>query len=215
MAAKKVKRKPKKLFIFMILGIILLIVGVASYFIFFDKETVKEAKVLSKIDDYGYVLKSNKSSAYKKLFKELENTLSEKSVDEEKYAKTITKMFIVDFYSLGDRTAKTDIGGVDFVHEKALDNFVLNAENTLYKYVESNIYGDREQELPIVDTVTINNIEKEEYSYLETIDENAYKVTASWTYTDSKVANGYQDSGTFIFVHNDKKLVLVEISSQE
>lgn len=215
MAAKKVKRKPKKLFIFMILGIILLIVGVASYFIFFDKETVKEAKVLSKIDDYGYVLKSNKSSAYKKLFKELENTLSEKSVDEEKYAKTITKMFIVDFYSLGDRTAKTDIGGVDFVHEKALDNFVLNAENTLYKYVESNIYGDREQELPIVDTVTIDNIEKEEYSYLETIDENAYKVTASWTYTDSKVANGYQDSGTFIFVHNDKKLVLVEISSQE
>lgn len=215
MAAKKVKRKPKKLFIFMILGIILLIVGVASYFIFFDKETVKEAKVLSKIDDYGYVLKSNKSSAYKKLFKELENTLSEKSVDEEKYAKTITKMFIVDFYSLGDRTAKTDIGGVDFVHEKALDNFVLNAENTLYKYVESNIYGDRKQELPIVDTVTIDNIEKEEYSYLETIDENAYKVTASWTYTDSKVANGYQDNGTFIFVHNDKKLVLVEISSQE
>lgn len=215
MAAKKVKRKPKKLFIFMILGIILIIVGVASYFIFFDKETVKEAKVVSKIDNYGYVLKSNKSTAYKKLFKELENTLSEKSVDEEKYAKIITKMFIVDFYSLGDRTAKTDIGGVDFVHEKALDNFVLNAENTLYKYVESNIYGDRKQELPIIDTVTIDSIEKEEYSYLETIDENAYKVTASWTYTDSKVANGYQDSGVFIFVHDDKKLVLVEISSQE
>lgn len=215
MAAKKVKRKPKKLLIIMILGIILIIAGIASYFMFFDKDTVKEATVVSKIDDYGYVLKSNKSSAYKKLFKELEQVLSEKNVDEEKYAKLITKMFIVDFYSLGDRTAKTDIGGVDFVHESALENFVLNAEDTFYKYVESNIYKDRKQELPIVDTVTIDSIEKVEYSYLETIDENAYKVTANWTYTDSKVANGYQDNGTFIFVHEDKKLVLVEISSQE
>ena len=38
---------------------------------FFKKESVKEAKVVSKIDNYGYVLKSNKSDAYKKLFKEL------------------------------------------------------------------------------------------------------------------------------------------------
>lgn len=215
MAAKKVKRKPKKLLIIILLGIILIIAGLIFYFNFFDKETVKEAKVISEINSYGYVLKSNKSAAYKKLFKELEKILNKNDVDEEKYAKLITKMFIVDFYSLGDRTAKTDIGGVDFVHEKALENFVLNAEDTFYKYVESNIYKDRKQDLPIVDTVTINSIEKEEYSYLETIDENAYKVTASWTYKDSKVASGYQTEATFIFVHDDKKLVLVEISGQD
>ena len=209
--AKKVKRKPKKVLIFMILIIILAIAAVASYFIFFDKETVKEAKVVSKIDNYGYVLKSNKSDAYKKLFKELEKVLSDK-VDEEKYVKTISKMFIVDFYSLGDRNAKTDVGGVDFVHESALENFLLNAEDTFYKYVESNIYGDRKQELPIVDTVTIDSVEKTEFSYLETIDENAYKVTASWTYKNPTEAAGYQKKATLIFVHKDKKLVLVELS---
>ena len=209
--AKKVKRKPKKVLIFTILIIILAIAAVASYFIFFDKETVKEAKVVSKIDNYGYVLKSNKSDAYKKLFKELEKVLSDE-VDEEKYVKTISKMFIVDFYSLGDRTAKTDVGGVDFVHESALENFILNAEDTFYKYVESNIYGDREQELPIVDTVTIDSVEKTEFSYLETIDENAYKVTASWTYKDPTLAAGYQKKATLVFVHKDKKLVLVELS---
>ena len=211
MKTKKVKRKPKKLLIFIILIIVLAILGTASYFVFFDKETVKETKIVSKIDNYGYVLKSNKSDKYKKLFKELEKVLSDE-VDEEKYVKIITEMFIVDFYSLDDRTAKTDVGGVDFVHESALENFILNAENTFYKYVESDIYGDRKQELPIVDTVKIDKIEKTEYSYLETIDENAYKVTASWTYKDSSVAAGYQKSGTFIFVHNDKKLVLVELS---
>lgn len=209
--AKKVKRKPKKVLIFMILIIILAIAAVASYFIFFDKETVKEAKVVSKIDNYGYVLKSNKSDAYKKLFKELEKVLSDE-VDEEKYVKTISKMFIVDFYSLGDRNAKTDVGGVDFVHESALENFLLNAEDTFYKYVESNIYGDRKQELPIVDTVTIDSVEKTEFSYLETIDENAYKVTASWTYKDPTLAAGYQKKATLVFVHKDKKLVLVELS---
>ena len=204
--AKKVKRKPKKVLIFIILIIILAIAAVASYFIFFDKETVKEAKVVSKIDNYGYVLKSNKSDAYKKLFKELEKVLSDE-VDEEKYVKTISKMFIVDFYSLGDRNAKTDVGGVDFVHESALENFLLNAEDTFYKYVESNIYGDRKQELPIIDSV-----EKTEFSYLETIDENAYKVTASWTYKDPTLAAGYQKKATLVFVHKDKKLVLVELS---
>lgn len=209
--AKKVKRKPKKVLIFIILIIILAIAAVASYFIFFDKETVKEAKVVSKIDNYGYVLKSNKSDAYKKLFKELEKVLSDE-VDEEKYVKTISKMFIVDFYSLGDRNAKTDVGGVDFVHESALENFLLNAEDTFYKYVESNIYGDRKQELPIVDTVTIDSVEKTEFSYLETIDENAYKVTASWTYKDPTLAAGYQKKATLVFVHKDKKLVLVELS---
>lgn len=214
MATKKIKRKPKKLLIILIIVVILGICGTVAYFKFSTKDTVKEVKVVSKIDKYGYELKSNKSDTYKKLFDELKEVLSG-DVDEEKYAKTITKMFIVDFYSLGDRIAKTDIGGVDFVHKDAVDNFVLNAENTFYKYVESNIYGDREQDLPIVKDVEINSIEKTEFSYAEEIDDNAYQVQASWTYEDSKIANGYQTEATFIFVHDESKLVLVEIDSQE
>ena len=118
MTKKKVKRKPKKLLIILII-IFVIIIGVLSYFMFFKKESVKEAKVVSKIDNYGYVLKSNKSDTYKKLFKELKTVLSGK-IDEKEYAKVITKMFIVDFYSLNDRTAKTDVGGVDFVHKDVL-----------------------------------------------------------------------------------------------
>ena len=213
MAAKKVKRKPKKLLIVLIFIMVLAIGGTISYFVLFDKEEVKETKVVSKIGNYGYVLKSNKSEAYQKLFDELKQTLSGE-VDEKKYVKLITKMFIVDFYSLADRTAKTDVGGVDFVHESALENFVLNAEDTFYKYVESNIYGERKQDLPVVDKITIESVENTEFSYLEEIDENAYVVKASWTYNDSKIANGYQTEGTFTFVHDGNKLVLVELSDE-
>lgn len=213
MTKKKVKRRPKKLLIAII---VLLIIGIltTSYFIFFKKETVKEAKVVSKIDKYGYVLKSNKSEAYKKLFKELKTVLSGK-VDEKKYAKVITKMFIVDFYSLNDRTAKTDVGGVDFVHKDVLENFILNAEDTFYKYVESNIYKERKQNLPTVDKVTVSSVEKTSFSYGEQTDDDAYKVKANWTYKDSKHSSEYQNEATFIYVHDGKKLTLVEISDTD
>lgn len=213
MTKKRVKRKPKKLLIIMFILIILVVVGVAVYFLTFNKEEVKEAKVVSKIDHYGYELKSNKSTKYKKLFKELQEILSEKEVDEKKYVKKITEMFIVDFYSLEDHISKTDVGGVDFVHPDVLENFIVNAEDTIYKYVESNIYGQRKQELPIIDTVTIDSVDNDTYSYGETIDDNAYIVKASWKYGSS--SSGYQTSANFVYVHDGDKLQLVEISEPE
>lgn len=215
MAKKRVKRKPKKLLIIMFILIILVVAGIAVYFLAFNKEEVKEAKVVSKINRYGYELKSNKSDKYKKLFKELEEVLSEKEVDEKKYAKKITEMFIVDFYSLGDHISKTDVGGVDFVHPDILENFIVNAEDTIYKYVESNIYGQRKQELPIIDTITIDSVDTDTFSYGETIDDNAYIVKASWKYSSSSSSSGYQTSADFVYVHDGDKLQLVEILEQE
>lgn len=213
MKKKKIK---KKVIIIILFIIVLLVVGIIflSKKTISSKENVKEAKVVSKISNYGYTLKDNKSKEYKKLFKELKEILSEEEVDEEKYVKQITKMFIVDFYSLNDRAAKTDVGGVDFVHEGVLDNFILNAEDTFYKYVESNIYKDRKQKLPIVDKITIDSVKNEEYSYLDQIDDNAFIVTANWTYKDEEIAKGYQNSGVFTFVHNESKLCLVELNEE-
>lgn len=216
MAVKKVKRrKPKKKLIVLIIIIGLVLIGSGVYLILNTKETVKENKVVSKIPGYGYVLKSNKSSAYKKLFQQLKEVLSEKNVDEKKYAKVITKMFIVDFYSLKDHIAKTDVGGVDFVHTDIIDNFLENAEDTYYKYIESNIYGKRKQKLPEVDTIKIDSVETTEFTYNEETDDEALKVVASWTYKDSSIAKGYQTEATFIYVHDGKKLVLVELQNGE
>lgn len=212
MAKKKLKRKPKKLLIFLVALIIAIIGGLLVYHFCFNTKTVQENKVVSKIPKYGYNLKSNKSAAYKKLFQELKEVLSEDKVDEEKYAKVITKMFIVDFYSLGDHNSKTDVGGVDFIHKDAEDNFVTNAEDTLYKYVESDIYGQRKQELPIVDKISVGKVETTEFTYNDTTDEEAYTVKVNWTYKDEKIAKGYQDEAVLTYVHDGKKLVLVELS---
>ncbi len=206
--------KLKKKFKIILIVLLIIVVGVLAflgYKKFFGTPTVKEAKVLNTIKEYDYVLKDNKSKKYQSLFKELAEILEEKEVDYEKYASKLAEMFIVDFYSLDDKTAKTDVGGVDIVHPTALNNFLENAENTYYKYVESNIYNNRTQSLPEVDTVTVESVEQTTFTYGETIDEEAYSVKVTWTYTDESFSE-YQKEATLIFVHDGKKLYLVELN---
>ena len=192
--------------------ILIVLIGVGLYFYLrVDTKSVKKVKVLKTISGYGYKLKDTKSETYKKLFNSLSKTLKEKPVDEKKYVKTISKMFIVDFYSLSDKLAKTDVGGSEFVHSKALPDFLENAEDTMYKYVESNLYGGRKQKLPTVDEVVVESVEVEPFIYGDETDSDAYIVKVKWTYTDTSTSSGYQTDATLTFVHEDKKLSLVEL----
>lgn len=192
---------------------ILIVIAFIVYYLFFTdgKKKTSKVKVLNEIKEYGYKLNDSKNDVYKKLFSDLKSTLKKEEVDEEEYVKIISKMFIVDFYSLDDKLAKTDVGGTDFVHSDAMVDFLEKAQDTMYKYVESNIYGDRTQSLPSVSDVEIKSVEQEAFTYKENVDDKAYVVDVSWKYTDTSSSNGYQDSATLVFVHEDKKLSLVEL----
>ena len=207
----KLKKKAKRRIIIFLVIVLLVILGILLWKQLSNTEPqVKETKIVSKIDKYGYKLKDNKPTTYKKLFKELETILNEKTVDEEKYVSKISEMFIYDFYSLDDKTAKTDIGGVDFVYPAARENFLKNAQNTYYKYVENNIYGNRNQKLPIADKMEVVSVEKTPFAYGEQTDEEAYKVTIKWDYTDTAFSS-YQKNAVLIFIHNGIILELVEL----
>lgn len=206
----KLKKKAKTTLIAIVVILVVAVVGIFTYKTFFSKPVIKEAKVLKEIKNYGYVLKDNKSKKYQALFKDLAKILESDEVDYKAYASKLAEMFVVDFYSLSDKTAKTDVGGVDIVLPDILNNFLENAENTFYKYVESNIYNNRNQKLPEVNTVEVESVEKTTFTYNDIIDENAYQVKVKWDYTDSDFAN-YQKEATLIFVNKDKKLYLVEL----
>ena len=209
----KLKKKVKNLFI-IVLIVLAIILGFFSFKdkLFGSKEDVKEVKVVNKIEKYGYNLKENKPKEYKKMFEELKKILNAKEVDEEAYVKKISEMFIYDFYSLNDKTAKTDIGGVEFVYGDFLPNFLQNAQNTYYKYVENNIYNNRKQTLPIVSAsdIEVVTVEQEPFAYGDKTDEKAYKVNIKWNYTDSEFST-YQKEADIIFIHDDIKLSLVEL----
>lgn len=206
----KLKKKPKKILITVIVLAAVAAIAFVGYNVFFGKDDVKEAKVLKTIKKYGYTLKDNKTKRYQDMFEELDKILKKDPVNEEEYAKKITEMFIYDFYSLNDKSTKTDVGGTAFVYTSILENFLLNAEDTYYKYVESNMYNDRKQSLPEVDEIKIDSVEQIAFAYGEETDEEAYKVTVSWTYTD-KAFNDYQKEATLTFIHDDIKLSLVEL----
>ena len=205
----KLKKKVKR-FIVLILIIALGFVGYYIYKNIGKKEEVKEIKVINKIDKYGYQLKENKPSKYKNLFEELKEILNEENVNEEDYAKKIAEMFIYDFYSLSDKTAKTDIGGTEFVHKEILENFLQNAQDTYYKYVESNVYNNRKQSLPTVSNITIEKVENTKFEYNNKYDDKAYEVDISWDYTDNQFSS-YQKKATLVFIHDGDKLSLVEL----
>ncbi len=205
----KLKKKVKRL----LLLIIIVGLGLGGYYVYKNigkKEEVKEIKVINKIDKYGYQLKENKSSKYKNLFEELKEILNEENVNEENYVKKISEMFIYDFYSLSDKTAKTDIGGTDFVYIEILENFLQNAQDTYYKYVESNVYNNRKQSLPTVSNITIEKVENTKFEYNNKYDDKAYEVDISWDYTDNQFSS-YQKKATLVFIHDGDKLSLVEL----
>ena len=203
----KLKKKVK---VILTIAIILIVAGLG--FIAYESikpKEVKKATVVNEIKDYGYTLKSTRNDRYKKEFQKLKDILDKKNVLEEEYLKQISKMFIMDFYTLDDKLANTDVGGIDFVHTNAKTNFLEKSEDTVYKYVENDIYGTRNQKLPEVTDVTIDNIENIEYTIgTDFTDDSAYQVEVSIKYKEDM---DYPTKATLTFVHEDNKLSLVEV----
>ena len=124
------------------------------------------------------------------------------------------------------KLAKTDVGGLDFVYPTVLENFMLNAESTYYKYLESNVYKNRKQKLPVVTNIKIEDITQEEFEYTKIIDnvdkskveeeneldEKAYIVDITWDYT-SPSFDDYQKEATLTIVHKGKKLYIAELTN--
>lgn len=174
------------------------------------QEPVDEVKVEDNIKtkEFDYTLYDNKSDLYKEYFQELKDELTKDIVNEDEYAKIISKLFITDFYSLDDKKTSTDIGGLDFIYDEMKENFILKAKDTIYKNVKSNVYGDRKQTLPNVKSVEITSATKKQVSIGSARDPLGYNVVAKVTYEKDL---DYPKQITLTIVHKDKKLYIVEV----
>lgn len=200
-------KKSKKILITLIIIVILSIIGMLLYN-YFTSDEPKEVKTIKSISEYGYELKENETKLYKDEFDNLDKILSKKEVDYEEYAKAISKLFIIDFYTLDNKLSKNDIGGIEFIKESMRDNFIEEARSTFYKYLEVKS-DSRNQNLPEVSQIDSVYVTKTEFKYSDkTIEENAYKVTISWDYKEDY---GYEKEANMIIVKDDKKLYIVEM----
>ena len=145
---------------------------------------------------------------YQEYFSKLKDELMKDEVNDQEYAKILGSLFVIDFYSLEDKKTSTDVGGLDFIYEGIKENFVLKATDTIYKYVQSNVYGDRKQELPMVSAIEAKTITPTPATIGDINDPNGYNVTFSVTY---KKELWYAKEVTLTLLHIEKKLYIVEV----
>lgn len=195
-----------KKFILIILFMILIYSVGGIYYIEYVYKDNNEpvVKNLAEIEGYPYSLKSNVSKLYKDEFNILKDNL-ENNYNEEEYIKSISKLYIIDLYSLKNKLNKYDINA-DFIYPDIVSNYRLNIENTLYKYLENNSDGNRNQELPVVSNVIIDEILDEKYS-LNKENVPCKKVKVTIEYENDL---GYDKSGTITLVKQDKYYYIVE-----
>lgn len=210
-------RKEKRVRVKPITKIILCLIAVAiivgGFFVWnnFIRPRSNKPKVVDSIKnkDVDYVVSDNDTKLFKDTFNELKKVLNEKEVDNKKYAETITKLFVIDFFTLSNKTSKNDVGGVQFVYDNYKSDFVEGARNSIYKQVHSNVTDDRSNSsLPTVVKVKIDDIDEiSPYSMFEgnlfTEDQVGYMVNISWEYKND---DNFQSNATIIIVPDGNKL---------
>lgn len=191
----------------LLIGVIL-IVGIKIYYDFFknDESSVQTRENLDTLELYGYTLDDEDTELYKTYFNELKEVLNKKDIDEKKYASLLVQLFVVDVYNLDNKLTSTDIGGLEFIHTDMAENFKINLGDTMYNTIESNLYGDRSQVLPVVINVVINSVEEYDYDYNDK-SYSGYLVDTSWEYEEDL---GYENQASFVLIDDNNKLNIVE-----
>lgn len=210
---KKKKRKVKKKIFFVII-LIVLICGCGLFAIkkFSKKSTpTQQVEVVDTIDNFDYVLNDNETKYYNELFNSLKELLSTDNYEEEEYAKIIGKLFLTDFYDLESKVMKSDVGGTQFVYSEYRNDFEMGAIDTVYKFVESNVYGDRKQDLPTVKEVEVKDVTTKSYKSDMISDNNAYYLDMSISYNKDL---GYPKNILLTLVHSEDKLEIVSMETK-
>lgn len=212
---KKKMSKKKKIVIFLVL-LLILAASTYIYLNYFRKdETIKQkTKVVDKIDNFDYTISDTDTKLFKEKFDELKKVLSKKKIDNKKYAELISQLYIIDLFTLDNKTTKNDIRSVQFVYSNYKTSYIDKTRDEFYKYIKNSLSGNRDQELPIVDTIKVDSIEEVNPADIFKTDElknagEAYEVKLKWTY---KKDLSYQNSGKIIVVKDNDKLSVAKFS---
>lgn len=187
-----------------ILIILVSIIGISKIFLKKDSETKPkvETKIISNIEKYGYTLDERDTKYMKDTFKELESILNAEEINKEEYAKVLSKLFIIDFYTLSNKINKYDVGSLEYILNDKVEMFKNKAMDTIYSDIIDNTYKDRVQELPEISKVEILEIKESKFE-LNKEEKESYKITLKFSY---KKDLGYDKEGTIHIIENNNKL---------
>ncbi|MBO5530349.1 MAG: hypothetical protein J5970_03030 [Bacilli bacterium] len=214
---KKRMSNKKKLLICFIL-VVAIVGGYFVYINFIAEKQVSAPKVVDEIKEFNYVVNENDTKLFKKTFKELKDVLSKKEVDNKKYAEVISKLFVIDFFNLENKTSKNDVGGVQFVYNSYKTDFVDYARDGIYKQVSNSIDSKKNTSLPQVTSVKITKNDTvvpssvfEHEDFANETEANAYEIGIEWEY---KNGTGFQKKAVITVVKDGDKLSIAKMSEE-
>ncbi len=196
---KRFKYILRIIFILIILAIIVLVL-----LQFKGKNTsTQKYKEIDVIKGYNYELEDRDTELMQDVFKKLKKELSKDDIDYNLYAEYLSELFIIDLFTMNNKDNKYDVGSSEYILDDAKENYIINVEDTIYKYLVEK--SNRKEEYPIVKSITKETIENTDYKFNDETYE-AYKVTLEWEYEKN---NKYDKKGIVMLIKKDNKLFVV------
>ena len=181
-----------------------------------EPRTEEEQRVIDELpDDLIYTLPRAATALQLALFEELFHTHDQfnqtgSDTDLIRYSSVIAQNFVADFFTLSNKTSRTNVGGLQFIADDILENFRDYALNNFYLYLNHHINTFGSESLPTVETIRIVNAEignhtlpLSEWPWSEYVP--AIFVDLEWTYlrTTLPYINDFQSSARIILQEND------------
>ena len=205
------KKKYKILLIVIIILIIVIIAAIIAFKFLKGSEPAEPVKVVDSIDNFDYTLDDRDTELMKNTYNELKTVLSSDEIDYEKYAEILSKLFVIDLFTMDNKVNRYDVGSTEYVYPDSVDNFKTNVEDTIYKSMENNSDGKRRQDLPEVSSIDNTSVETSTFTIGEE-EHESFVVNINWSYVSDL---GYDDNAIIILIELNEKLYVVEYVTGE
>lgn len=205
------KKKYKILLIVIIILIIVIIAAIIAFKFLKGSEPAEPVKVVDRIDNFDYTLDDRDTELMKNTYNELKTVLSSDEIDYEKYAEILSKLFVIDLFTMDNKVNRYDVGSTEYVYPDSVDNFKTNVEDTIYKSMENNSDGKRKQDLPEVSSIDNTSVETSTFTIGEE-EHESFVVNINWSYVSDL---GYDDNATITLIELNEKLYVVEYVTGE
>lgn len=205
------KKKYKILLIVIIILIIVIIAAIVAFKFLKGSEPAEPVKVVDRIDNFDYTLDDRDTELMKNTYNELKTVLSSDEIDYEKYAEILSKLFVIDLFTMDNKVNRYDVGSTEYVYPDSVDNFKTNVEDTIYKSMENNSDGKRRQDLPEVSSIDNTSVETSTFTIGEE-EHESFVVNINWSYESDL---GYDDNATITLIELNEKLYVVEYVTGE
>lgn len=205
------KKKYKILLIVIIILIIVIIAVIIAFKFLKGSEPAEPVKVVDSIDNFDYTLDDRDTELMKNTYNELKTVLSSDEIDYEKYAEILSKLFVIDLFTMDNKVNRYDVGSTEYVYPDSVDNFKTNVEDTIYKSMENNSDGKRRQDLPEVSSIDNTSVETSTFTIGEE-EHESFVVNINWSYVSDL---GYDDNATITLIELNEKLYVVEYVTGE